>query len=79
MSPGMSVEVVAVVVNIKTLKKLLIDCTQARDRVVRGRGDESRNEEESCRLVCTQVSLKDEASCWIHQLNKEDYSGHCTR
>ena len=31
-SPGMSVEVVPVVVNIKTLKKRLMDCTQVRDR-----------------------------------------------
>ena len=46
-SPGMSVEVVPVVVDIKTLKKRLIDCTQVLDRVVvvRGRGEESRNEE----------------------------------
>ena len=55
MSPGMSVEVVPVVVDIKTLKKRLIDCTQVLDRVVRGRGEESRNEEESCRSVCSQV------------------------
>ena len=50
-SPGMSVEVVAVVVNIKTLKMRLID----HDRVVRGRGEESRNEEEICMSVCSQV------------------------
>jgi len=42
-----------VVVNIKTLKKRLIDCTQVRDRS--RRGEESRNEEESCRSVCSQV------------------------
>jgi hypothetical protein len=53
----MSVEVVPVVVDIKTLKKRLIDCTQVLDRVVvvRGRGEESRKEEESCRSVCSQV------------------------
>jgi hypothetical protein len=51
----MSVEVVAVVVNIKTLKKRLIDCTQVRDRWFVGRGEEPRNEEESCRSVCSQV------------------------
>jgi hypothetical protein len=56
-APGMSVEVVPVVVDIKTLKKRLIDCTQVLDRVVvvRGRGEESRKEEESCRSVCSQV------------------------
>ncbi len=53
MSPGMSVEVVPVVVNIRTLNKRLIDCTQVRDRS--RRGEESRNEEESCRSVCSQV------------------------
>jgi hypothetical protein len=25
------------------------------------------------------VKYKEEASCWTHQLNKEDYSGQCTR
>ena len=53
--PGMSVEVVSVIVHVKTLKKRLIDCTQVVDRLVRGRGEESRNEEESCRSVCSQV------------------------
>jgi hypothetical protein len=38
---------VPVVVNIKTLNKRLIDCTQVGDRF--RRGEESRNEEESCR------------------------------
>ena len=42
MSLGMSVEVVAVVVNIKTLKKRWIDGTQVRDGVVRGCGEETR-------------------------------------
>ena len=54
-SPGMSVEVVPVVVNIKTLKKRLTDCTQVRDQLECGRGEKCRNEEESCRSVCSQV------------------------
>ena len=77
MAPGMSVEVVAVVVNIKTLKKRLTDCTQVRDRWFVGvvRSLETR------KRVAGQfvVKYKEEASCWTHQLNKEDYSGHCTR
>ena len=64
----MSVEVVPVVVNIKTLKKRLFDCTQVRDRwfvgVVRSL--------ETGQRVASQfvVKYKEEASCWTHQLNK---------
>jgi hypothetical protein len=53
-SLGVSVEVVAVVVNIKTLKKRLIDCTQVRDGVERGRGEETRKRVDS-RSVGGQV------------------------
>jgi len=58
----MSVEAVAVVVNIKTLKRRLIDCTQGRDRVVRGRAQKTR------KRVAGQfvVKYKEEASCWTH-------------
>jgi len=60
-APGMSVEFGVVLVNIKTPKKRLIDCTQVRNRgrefggSCQGRGEESRTEEESCRSVCSQV------------------------
>ena len=55
MSPEMFVEAVPVAVNMKTLKKRLIDCTQVHDRVAHGRGEESGNREKSCRSVCSQV------------------------
>ena len=63
------------VANIKTMKKRLIDRTQVRDGVKRGRGEETRNRVAG-QLV---VKYKEEECCWTHRLNKEDYRGHCTR
>ena len=49
--PEMPAEVVPVVQDAENA----IDCTQVRDWVVRGCGEEFRNEEESCSSIFSQV------------------------
>ena len=54
----MSFEVVPVVVNIKTLKRRLIECTQVRDRVVRGRGEGPGTRKRELQVTDLQSSIR---------------------